>query len=319
MQIDAYIVTQDRALVPADARDMSDDWFLDEIVRWIKITSATPEEVEQALRPLELKPNIVEACANSQAPQVEDFETVQFLAMPIRNPDGDATSSIRIVCVATTLITIQDGPVNALDTLAARLINDRRLLDASTVALTFDIAETLYKSLMPAYLMLRRDVETIAGQLEDTPADVENEEILKLKIRATQISDLLEDYLFCIAELLVARSETLQFHKVRTGFQELANDLQRSQKLIARMEDRIRDLRQSKLNDLQESTNHRLNILAILSAIYLPSTLIAGIYGMNFENIPITKLSYGYFVALALMISLVAGQLIFFYRRGWFE
>ena len=72
------------------------------------------------------------------------------------------------------------------------------------------------------------------------------------------------------------------------------------------MEERIRDLRQSSLNYLQESTNRRLNILAVLSAIYLPSTLIAGIYGMNFDNIPITKVPYGYFIVLVLMIGLVA-------------
>lgn len=52
MQVDAYIITKDRVLAPIDAQEMSDDWFVDDTVRWIKITSATPAEVERALRPL---------------------------------------------------------------------------------------------------------------------------------------------------------------------------------------------------------------------------------------------------------------------------
>lgn len=319
MQIEAYRVTEDRSLESTDARDMSDDWFLDETVRWIKITSATPEEVEQALRPLELHPNIVGACARPRPPQVESLEKVHFIAMPIWGQNGSADACVRIICVATTLITIQDRPESALDRLAGQLVQDRRLIDAGTAALTYEITEAIYKSLLPSYLALRRDVEEIADKLEHRPGDVENEDILSLKNHATGLSDLLDDYLFCLSELQVARSDTLRFDKVKANFQELVSDFQRGQKLVVRMEDRIRDLRQSKLNALQESTNHRLNILAILSAIYLPSTLIAGIYGMNFENIPITEISYGYFVVLALMISLVVGQLVFFYRRGWFD
>jgi magnesium transporter len=319
MQIDAYIVTEDRALAPVDAREMSDDWFLDDTVRWIKITSAPPPEVERALRPLELPPRIVHACAHPQPPQVEVFEKVYFMDMPVWNRDTTAAPSVRLVCAPTTLITIQDEPVHAIDELAEYLRGDRRLLDASTAALTYDIAEGLHKFLMPIYLTLRRDMETIADKLEETPGEVENEDILSLKVCATRISDLFEDYLFCLEELQVVRSEKLQFAKVRTPFQELVGDFQRGQRIIARMEDRIRDLRQSKLNALQESTNRRLNILAVLSAIYLPSTLIAGIYGMNFEDMPITKLPYGYAIILIVMLGLVIGQVLFFYRRGWFE
>jgi magnesium transporter len=107
------------------------------------------------------------------------------------------------------------------------------------------------------------------------------------------------------------------------GSSELLRDLishaDRGLKLLAQMESRLRDLRQHLQQCLQESTNRRLNMLAILSAIYMPATLIAGIYGMNFEHIPITQLPYGYFIVLLIMAALVLGQLWFFYRRGWFR
>lgn len=318
MQVEAYIITPDRILEPVDAREMSDEWFLDETVRWIKITSATPEEVERALRPLQLPARIVQACGNPHPPEVEVIEKLLFMAMSLMST-GSVTSSVRFVGVATTLITIQDERIDFLEERTARLQGEQRLLEVSTAALTLDLAGTILKSLVPPCLALRAEIDVTEETLERNPGEVQADDLLALKRRATRVSHVLEDCLHCLIELQEARSETLQLDRVRTAFQGLVSDVKHGQRLISRMEDRIRDLRQSSLNYLQEATNRRLNVLAVLSAIYLPSTLIAGIYGMNFDNIPITQVSYGYFIVLALMIGLVVGQVWFFRRRGWFR
>jgi len=79
------------------------------------------------------------------------------------------------------------------------------------------------------------------------------------------------------------------------------------------------DLRRHQLGGLQDSSNRRLNTLTIRSAIYLPPTLIAGIYGMNLQHIPMTELPHGYLVVMLIMVLTAAGQLWFFYRHGRLE
>jgi magnesium transporter len=64
-------------------------------------------------------------------------------------------------------------------------------------------------------------------------------------------------------------------------------------------------------------TNDVMKVLAVFSAIMLPLSLIAGIYGMNFENMPELHSKYGYFGALILMFIIAAGLLIYFWRKGW--
>jgi len=64
-------------------------------------------------------------------------------------------------------------------------------------------------------------------------------------------------------------------------------------------------------------TNDVMKTLAVLSAIMLPLSLIAGIYGMNFENMPELKTNYGYFLTLGSMALLTVILLIYFWRRGW--
>jgi magnesium/cobalt transport protein CorA len=65
-------------------------------------------------------------------------------------------------------------------------------------------------------------------------------------------------------------------------------------------------------------TNRIVKTLTVLSAIFLPLTFVAGVYGMNFEHMPELRWHYGYYLALAGM-GLVAGVLLLiFKRRGYF-
>ncbi|MFD2571973.1 magnesium/cobalt transporter CorA [Spirosoma soli] len=67
--------------------------------------------------------------------------------------------------------------------------------------------------------------------------------------------------------------------------------------------------------------NNRMNsvmkTLTIVSAIFIPLTFIAGIYGMNFENMPELRTQSGYFWILGIMLIIAVGEIIYFKRRGW--
>jgi magnesium transporter len=65
--------------------------------------------------------------------------------------------------------------------------------------------------------------------------------------------------------------------------------------------------------------NETMRVLAIAGAIFLPLTLLAGIYGMNFDNMPELHWRYGYFGVLAFMGTVIAVALIVFWRRQWFS
>ncbi len=67
-----------------------------------------------------------------------------------------------------------------------------------------------------------------------------------------------------------------------------------------------------------QRTGDIARVLTVVSAIILPLTLIAGIYGMNFEFIPELRLRSGYFVVLGTMLAIVAALLLVFWRLGWF-
>ena len=79
---------------------------------------------------------------------------------------------------------------------------------------------------------------------------------------------------------------------------------------------------ESKINLIFSIQGHRLNevmkTLTILSVIFIPLTFLAGIYGMNFENMPELKFQYGYFLLLGLMFLISLFIVLYFKRKKWF-
>lgn len=71
------------------------------------------------------------------------------------------------------------------------------------------------------------------------------------------------------------------------------------------------------LSVVSNRLNEIMKVLTIFSAIMLPLTFIAGVYGMNFDNMPELRSSYGYFAVLGIMVIVAIGMLYFFWRRGW--
>ena len=64
-------------------------------------------------------------------------------------------------------------------------------------------------------------------------------------------------------------------------------------------------------------TNEVMKILAVFSSIMLPLSLVAGIYGMNFDNMPELHSANGYYLTLGFMILIAAALLFYFWRKGW--
>ena len=69
--------------------------------------------------------------------------------------------------------------------------------------------------------------------------------------------------------------------------------------------------------NISNNVNDVMKILTIFSAIFIPLTFIAGIYGMNFEYIPFLKYRYAYFILWGIMTVIAIIMLLFFKRKKW--
>lgn len=71
------------------------------------------------------------------------------------------------------------------------------------------------------------------------------------------------------------------------------------------------------MQDISDKTNRRLGVLSVMSAIFLPLTLLTGIFGMNFQHMPSLTWSWAYPALLLLMATTATVLWIYFKKADW--
>jgi magnesium transporter len=71
------------------------------------------------------------------------------------------------------------------------------------------------------------------------------------------------------------------------------------------------------LSSVSTRTNEIMRVLTVISSIFIPLTFMAGVYGMNFENMPELKTADGYYILLSVMALTATAMALFFKRKGW--
>lgn len=77
------------------------------------------------------------------------------------------------------------------------------------------------------------------------------------------------------------------------------------------------ELKENYLSNLTLRMNKVMKLLTIITTIFIPLSFIAGVYGMNFRNMPELTWKYGYFIVLGLMFVMMAAMLIYFRKKRW--
>ncbi|MES2879058.1 MAG: magnesium transporter CorA family protein [Pseudomonadota bacterium] len=88
---------------------------------------------------------------------------------------------------------------------------------------------------------------------------------------------------------------------------------------VRRLEQSAETAVQMHFNAQSHRTNEIMRTLTVLTAIFLPLNLIAGIFGMNFEFIPFLHQSNGFLWAMILMLTIALGLVVFFWRKRYLE
>jgi magnesium transporter len=100
-------------------------------------------------------------------------------------------------------------------------------------------------------------------------------------------------------------------------YRNVFDHLVRYTELIEGAREMVSDLMQTHLAATSNKLNSIMKVLAMVSTIILPMSLIASIYGMNFKNMPELEWHYGYYLSLGLMLAVASVALAIFYRKKW--
>jgi magnesium transporter len=154
--------------------------------------------------------------------------------------------------------------------------------------------------------------------LVNQPDNLTSADIMKLERDISQLADIIEDQYvgFGILGSLFSdnssKNSVVKRKEIEKGFDPL-------DKSMSRLEGKAESLRLQYMLIQQEKSTRKINFLTIVQAIFVPLTFLAGIYGMNFTNIPELNWEYGYYGYWLIMILIAAGLLGYFHKHGWFK
>ncbi|WP_341221139.1 magnesium and cobalt transport protein CorA [Polaribacter atrinae] len=178
------------------------------------------------------------------------------------------------------------------------------------------------------YLILESIIDNYQNTYEvnaDLSADKLNSTHIKPTPEFTSLVEKRKQELFNFKKATLSLRDTIiKLEKVEIKdfnikyFNELK---EQTNNLVSNIDFELQEL-ESKINLIFSIQGHRLNevmkTLTILSVIFIPLTFLAGIYGMNFENIPELKSKYGYFILLGVMAIVTIVSVWYFKRKKWF-
>lgn len=232
--------------------------------------------------------------------------------------------------IATVGFTIRDGRLFTLrdrDLPAFRLYRMRsrraKLIDGNAYELLLDLFETKIEQLADVIETIYADLEKLSrvilnGHEQQSSGSKELDEALAA---LTELEDASSKVRLCLMDTQRALGFLLRKTRLPNNQLEQARDIMRDVESLQPHNEslfqKVNFLMQAAMGFINIEQNRIMKMFSVVSVMFMPATLVASTYGMNFEMMPELKFEYGYPMALGLMVCAATVPYIYFKRKGW--
>lgn len=172
------------------------------------------------------------------------------------------------------------------------------------------------------YMPIVDDFDAVISELEDRifrmrkASDKILEEIMDVKRAVARLRRISSKQLDVLYKMAHGQFPLIDEH-IQPFYRDVHDHLQRISDLSENYRDLVSGLLDIHFAVISNKTNEVMKVLAIFSAIMLPLSLIAGIYGMNMKLFGDTENPSYFWLVMAFMLTIAVGLLLYFWRRGW--
>ncbi|MGH1518183.1 magnesium transporter CorA family protein [Chryseobacterium sp. JK1] len=286
---------------------------------WVDVEAPTAEDLKFLHERYEINNLLLEDTIDpNHLPKYEEDGHVKFyllresteLERKNLNTISDISTKIGIFLLNNTIITIHRMKSRSITETKKKLSVTQEEVSPQKIALMITLL-----------IMKSFDDESIS--LLETMDNIENEIFLKNTNHTSQIRRLykLKRKSGLNSRVLIISTDAIDKFKLLDLQDSEIVDLKDKHKDVVADFDhlniQITNLISMFLALSDQKANQVMKVLAIYSVYFLPITFIAGVYGMNFENMPELHHKHGYFITLGVMATVVISTFIYVRRRQW--
>lgn len=289
---------------------------------WLDTDERTEGLCKVLLELLKLHPLVLEDLfSDSNNPKVEDWgEYLYVVVHGVKQGDQDkleiAPLELDLVIGSNWLFTHRSPGFVAVNTLEAELRRNPRALTRGPAYVAHALLDKLTDTYLPVAEYIDDQVDEIEKAIIDDPKPELLETMFSLK-RAVQYIRRQSVYQRDITQRL-SRGEFEQIPEAALAFyRDLYDQFVRVTDIAEGNREMLGVALQAHFTMTANRTNDAMKALTIISGLLMPQTVIAGVFGMNFENIPGLKSRVGFSIAIVLMLVTSLAFYSYFKRKRW--
>lgn len=286
---------------------------------WVDFNVPTVEEATLLDTHFHFHPLAVEDCFHLlQRPKLDHYENEHFFVMHAIHPNTYAAEEIDLFLGERNIVTFHYNYSREIEDAWSKLAQQKKNAKNGHIYAAYLIMDNLVDQYFPCVYQIEEELNDIENNvsadsiqnLMDNVFDIRSK-LLKLRRTVVPMRDLL---------YRVINSDRIDdMEQLRVYFTDIHDHLLKLSEMIESNREMTSDLRDSYLSINSNRMNTIMKTLTVMTAIFIPMTFLASIYGMNFVHMPELDLKWGYFAVLGVMFTIGGGLLLWFSRKGWFK
>jgi len=282
---------------------------------WIILT---PEELEEKISIFNFSIQTLYDCVhNEDTPKIEIYENYYFGILNIFNDSVNLSEIYELDFYLTNkfLIFVSRNDLNIYKEIKND-ISTKGVLGLSLDKILYNLFDKLTSKDNQILSNLELEIadveeEVIQGKTKDYINDIVSlkKRLLILKKHYEPLLDIIED--------LTENENNLLDKKYIAYFKILFNRIERLNRKVGNLRDYVTQIRESYQAQVDINANYIMKIFTVITAIFLPLTLLVGWYGMNFVYMPELNWKYGYPLVMVLSIIVIIYCLWIFKKKKW--
>jgi len=294
------------------------------MVTWINVDDISDAKTIEAIGShFNLHPLLLEDVMNAdQRPKMDDYDNHLFLVLKVLFmdpiPGRIESDQVSFVLGDKYLISFQERHSDLFNSILDRLrMGKSRVRRSRADYLLYSLIDVIVDNYFVILEVIGDNVEDVEVKLVSGPTAETLGAIQRMKKDLIYLRKSIWPLREVLSSLERGESELIS-DALRVYFRDIYDHSIHAIDTIETLRDMLSGMLDIYLSSVSNRLNQVMKVLTIISTIFIPLTFIAGVYGMNFKNIPEIGWTYGYPFAILLMILVTLAMLYYFKKKKWF-
>jgi magnesium transporter len=301
------------------------DISIDEVLQgaykwyWIDFDQSTEKEIDYLRSPLNFHPLSIEDCLhNLQRPKLDFFDDYTFFVTHSLDPQTLEKGELNLFMGKNYIVSFHLNPSKEVGDVQTNILAESTISDWTQYTILYQLLDQLVDNYFP--IIYR--IEDFLTEIDENPTkksmEILLDELFKTRHQLLSLRHTVLPMRDLIYKMINTEKLTAVWNK-REYYSDIYDHLLKLTELIESNREITTDIRDSYLSYNSHHSNRVMQILTVITTIFMPLSFLAGLYGMNFQNMPELHWKYGYFILLSIMILIGVGMFILVKRKGWFK